>query len=174
MIRKLDLKDAEAMITCLKDSDVNYFMNIDGSKMVSTDCQEYIKKSWDDEKNYHFAIVDENDNWIGTISLKNIDKLAKQVEYASITSSSVHGKGYAFTATKEIIEYGFEKLGLNRIYLNVVDENIKANKFYQKVGFIFEGCFRKAICIKGRIYNLNWYSILKSDKKQIYKYKKET
>ncbi len=163
MIRRLELKDAEAMLACLKDSDVNHFMNIDGSKMAVSDCEEYIKKTWDDERNHHFAITDEKDNWVGTISLKNIDKVANQAEYAIITSSSVHGKGYAFSATKEIIEYGFEKLGLNRIYLNVVDENIRANKFYKKVGFVYEGCFREAIYIKGKIYNLNWYSILKND-----------
>ena len=160
MLRRLELKDAINMLECLRDPNVNKFMNIDGSKMSISDCEEYIRKSWDDNKNKHFAIVDKNDDWVGTISLKNIDNEVQQAEYAIITSSSVHGKGFALEGTKAIIDYGFKKLNLKRIYLNVVADNIRANKFYEKAGFEFEGCFRKTIKIKNKIYDLNWYSLL--------------
>lgn len=161
MLRELKECDAALMLDCLKDKDVNQYMNIDGSQMTIEDCKSFIRNSQKDFSSKHFAIVDNQNQWVGTISLKNIDLKTKASEYAIITSKEVHGKGIAFQATKEIIDYGFNVLNLNRIYLNVVQENIRANKFYLKCGFQFEGTFHQAIYIKNKIYNLNWYAILK-------------
>lgn len=163
MLRNLELKDAKAMYETICDTNVNAYMNIDGSKSSIENCENYIINANANSNFKHFAIVDEKDNWVGTISLKNIDFDVKQAEYAIITSSKVHGKGYALTATKELLDYAFNKLGLNRVYLDVVKENVRANKFYLKCGFKLEGTFRQAILIKGKVYDLNWYSILKSD-----------
>ena len=54
-------------------------------------------------------------------------------------------------------------MGLNRIYLNVVKDNARANAFYKKIGFVFEGCSREEILIKGKKHDLNWYSFFKDD-----------
>ena len=163
MIRKLQLKDAEQMFLCMSDYNVTHFMNIGGNGLTLDDCKSYIQKSLNDDKNHHFAIVDENDIWVGTISLKSIDCKTSSAEYAIITKASVHGKGVAMKATKEILDYAFNKLSLNRVYLNVLKENERANNFYKKAGFTYEGCFRKAIFVKNEIHDLNWYSILKDE-----------
>lgn len=163
MLRNLELRDAKRMYETMCDTNVNALMNIDGSKSSIENCENFIKNANANPNFKHFAIVNENDDWVGTVSLKNIDSIVKQAEYAIITSSKVHGRGYALSATREILDYGFNILGLNRIYLNVVDDNIRANKFYLKCGFTFEGKFRKSIMIKNKIYDLNWYSILKED-----------
>ncbi len=163
MIRTLKLEDASEMYQTLCDQKVNQYMNIDGKNSSVELCKDYIKKANKSLDCKHFAIVDEEDNWIGTISLKNIDHKVGQAEYAIITSSKVHGKGYAFHATFELLEYAFDVLKLNRVYLNVVSDNLRANQFYKKCGFVLEGTFRKAIYIKGHIYDLNWYSMLRQD-----------
>ena len=163
MLRDLELRDAKRMYEAMCDSNVNAFMNIDGSKSSISSCENYIKNANANHNFKHFAIADESNNWVGTVSLKNIDNTVKQAEYAIITSTDVHGKGYAYKATMELLDYAFNKLGLNRIYLDVLKDNIRANKFYLKCGFKLEGTFRQAIYIKGNIYDLNWYSILKSD-----------
>lgn len=163
MLRELKDKDYVLMHKCMSDPNVNRYMNIDGSKMKPEDCLLFIHKTRENNTSKHFAIVDDNDNWMGTISLKNIDEKTKSAEYAIITSSDAHGKGYAYNATLDILKYAFEEINLNRVYLDVLVDNVRANKFYQKCGFVFEGTFRQAIEIKGNIYDLNWYSMLKSD-----------
>ena len=157
MLRKLKEIDAERMLECMSDNIVNQYMNIDGTKMTINDCLEFIKNSDNTQNFIHYAIVDDEDNWVGTISLKNIDFIKKEAEYAIITSSLVHGKGYAFSATIEILDYAFNKLKLDRIYLNVVKNNIRANKFYQKVGFTLYETKPNVIIIKNNRYLLNWY-----------------
>lgn len=163
MLRKLNMSDALSMLECMSDSNVISLMKIDGNKLTIKDCEEFIKNSLESKSDKHFAIANDKDEWVGTISLKNIDLTVKSAEYAIITSSKIHGSGIALNATKELLNYGFNELGLERIYLNVVKDNIRANRFYIKCGFKYEGCFRKSIYVKGSIYDLNWYSILKSD-----------
>lgn len=163
MLRNLELKDAKPMLDCLKDPKVNLLMNIDGSKMTIFDCEKFIKSSLESNNHKHFAITDNYDKWVGTISLKNIDLNSKTAEYAIITASNVHGTGISYLSTMEILNYGFNVLKLEKVYLNVVKDNERANKFYQKCGFKYEGCFKNHIYIKGKIYDLLWYAILKNE-----------
>lgn len=163
MIRKLQIKDAERMCKCLSDKENVKFMQIGQEPFTNEKCEAFIEHSFS-EINQHFAIVDEKDEWVGTISLKKIDHMSLSAEYAIITAQEVHGKGYAQFATIELIEYAFSVLKLNRVYLNVLKDNIRANRFYEKCGFEFEGCARQAIRLGSKFYDLNWYAILKGDR----------
>ena len=163
MIRPLLEKDAERMSICLNDDSVTFFMPIRNRKITKDSCINFIKSSKDDKTNKNFAIVDEGDNWIGTISLKNIDYDNKEAEYAIITSNEAHGKGYAQIATKEILSYAFKTLGLNKVYLYVAVINERANKFYNKFGFKFDRVDKELIEINGKKEDINWYYLLKED-----------
>ena len=162
MIRRLLEKDAENMLQCLLDGETMRFMRLRNDRQSIENCKAFILKSFT-AQNQHFAIVNEDDEWVGTISLKNIDYEVGAAEYAIITARQVHGKGIAFLATQELLKYALFTLNLNRIYLNVVKENIRANNFYLKCGFEFEGCFRQAVRINGILHDLNWYSTLRND-----------
>ncbi|PNR91989.1 hypothetical protein HWHPT5561_09765 [Petrotoga sp. HWH.PT.55.6.1] len=45
----------------------------------------FIKSSWEDKRNIHYAIANEDDEYIGTISLKNFSYIDKKAEYAIVT-----------------------------------------------------------------------------------------
>ena len=45
------------------------------------------------------------------------------------------GKGFATFATEELFKIAKDKMGLELIYLNVYDYNIRAQKLYKKTGF---------------------------------------
>ena len=160
-MRKLELKDANKMMETLNDKSVTNTMRISLRSFSLDECKKYILNSNKDEKNIDFAITDENDNWVGTISLKNIDYIKKEAEYAIITSKDVHGKGYSQKATKEILEYAFNELKLDKVYLYVSVNNIRANKFYQKVGFIFDKCERNGLKLGNEYQDINWYYALR-------------
>lgn len=93
-----------------------------------------------------FIIVVEDDGIstdIGTIFIKNIDKSNNSGEYGIfIGEESARGKGYAKIATEQILKFGFESLGLHRIYLTVMSDNIPAIKTYENSGFVREGVMR--------------------------------
>lgn len=162
MIRPLNIKDAPKMLEWMHDQSAEVFQ-YNFKSMNINDCENFIKNIGNDDGNYHFAIVDDKDDYLGTISLKNHDKRNKNAEYAIVLHPSAKGKGVATKATDEILCYGFNELGLERIYLNVRKMNKRAISFYEKYGFVFEGTFRNSIEINGKMEDLLWYSIIKEE-----------
>ena len=73
--------------------------------------------------------------YMGTISLKNIDFEERRAEYAISCRSKAMGKGFAKAASEELFRIAAGKLGLELIYLYVCDSNIRAQKLYEKLGF---------------------------------------
>ena len=160
-LRELKIKDAPLMLEWIKDPQINRFFRFDAFSMNLHDCINYIESADSDPRTIHFAIVDDNDEYLGTISLKNIEN--GEAEYAISTRRAVHGTGAALEATRQILRYAFEELGLNRVYLNVLVDNLRANAFYRKAGFVFWFKEEKAVVINDISRDLNWYYL---DKRQ--------
>ena len=123
------------MLEWLHNDDITRYLQVGGKKATMESTQEFIKAASDESKNLHRAVVDQNDNYLGTVSLKNIDLHKKEAEYAIAMHPSALGTGASRTASQRIIELGFQSLGLTRIYLNVLESNLRAVRFYQKFGF---------------------------------------
>ena len=115
-IRKLEKKDTLNMFNWMHDIETVKYFNIDFSKKTIEDCEKFIENSFTDT-NINFAIVDDNDNYLGTITLKNIDKQNKNAEYAIVVDSKYHGKGVSNFATKEILKYAYESQRGNQLLL---------------------------------------------------------
>lgn len=163
LLRSLQEKDNIYMMEWMKDPRVNCFFRFNSENVTIESVTEFINSCAKNKTNYHFAITDNNDKYQGTISLKNIDFDAKTAEYAIALRYDAQGKGVGKFATEEILKYAFDVLKLNRVYLNVLSDNINAIKLYEKCGFVFEGEFKKHIKIKGQLKNLKWYGILKEN-----------
>lgn len=73
---------------------------------------------------------------IGSVYLRDIDREKGEAEYGIfIGESDALGKGYGTQAAKQMLDYGFETLGLQKIFLRLLEDNIKALKSYEKAGF---------------------------------------
>ncbi len=165
-LRDLEKKDAKFMYEWMSDPEVYCNFRFDPKKITIDSCKSFIENSVNDKKNKNFAIADDNDEYLGTISLKNIDMENKNAEYAIAVRKKFHGTGVSKFATEELLKYAFETLNLNKVYLNVLSENTRAIKFYEKVGFIYEGEFKEHLCINSKFKDLKWYCFLKNDYKK--------
>lgn len=161
MLRKLGEKDVDLMLEWMHDSNVNKNFSVDFDKFDYSDAIEFVENSFTSE-NQHFAVVDEQDVYQGTISLKNISYKDSNAEYAVVFRTTAQGTGFAKEATKEIIKYAFEELKLNKVYLNVLKENVRARKFYEKMGFKQEGIFLKHKFLDNKFHDLYWYAVYKN------------
>ena len=161
-IRRLEENDALNMLEWMHDLNVNCNFRFDFLKMTLDDVKKFIQNSFN-EQNQHFAIVNDSNEYMGTISLKNINRIDNNAEYAIVTRSVAHGKGLASLATEEILKYAFKELKLHKVYLNVLEENKRANRFYEKCGFRYEGMSKEILYINGKYHSLNWYSIENND-----------
>lgn len=98
---------------------------------------------------------------IGTVYYRNIDKKNNSAEYGIfIGEDEFRGQGYGTEATKMFIQYGFEKLKFNRIFLRLLADNYVAMKIYLNVGFKKEGIARKMVLIDNVYTDIIFMSML--------------
>ncbi len=173
-LRKLELKDAIGMLEWMHDPDIQKCFRFNTEEKTLDDVTEFIQTAEIipiHGKDIHLAIVDENDEYLGTISLKDYDAIAKNAEYAISLRKSAQGKGVGTEATKEILELAFDKFGFEKVYLNVLADNKAAIRLYERIGFVYEGEFRKHLFLRGQYETLKWYGMLKEE--YLAKYKKQ-
>lgn len=163
ILRKLNKKDAPFMLEWMHDSDVTYYLRNDFANMRLEDCELFIKKSESDLNNIHYAVCNNMDEYMGTISLKNINKRDATAEYAVSFRKCSIGKGLAKEATKEILRIAFDDLQLNRIYLDVLCDNKRALRFYAKIGFIKEGIWKEHFYLHGKYRDVLWLRLLRTE-----------
>lgn len=168
-LRKLKEKDAPLMLEWMHDPDIQKGFKKKMQEATIDDAIRFIKESEIPEpirtgQNMHLAIVNQNDdNYLGTVSLKNIDLENGTAEYAIITRKELHGMGIAHIATGLILKKAFLDIGLHRVYLSVYSNNTDAIKLYEKSGFKYEGEFREHFLINGEFVGWKWYGILKEE-----------
>lgn len=163
-LRNLKRKDAAFMLEWMHDDDVTEYLNTDFSMFVLEDCIKFIEYSTEKSQNAHYAIVSDDDEYMGTVSLKNIDLQTSSAEFAITVRRSAMGKGYSWYGMTKILEIGFEKYNLESIYWCVLKENKRAVSFYDK--HHFHEALDIPSTIKKRyegIGNLKWYSVLVGD-----------
>lgn len=131
-LRQLMIKDANLMLEWMHDDDVIKDLKNNFKEKTIEDCICFIKKSVNDKKNCNLAIADDTDTYLGTVSIKNINNTDKSGEFAITIRKVAMGTGCSTYAIHEIIKYGFNILGLRKIYWYVSKNNLRAIKFYDK------------------------------------------
>lgn len=133
-LRKLKEKDAELMLEWMHDKSVTEYLAKDFSSMTIENCTKFIESAQDMTKNAHYAVTDENDEYMGTVSLKNIDNEKKEAEFAITMRKTAQGKGFARFAIQEIVRKAIEEMNLELVYWDVRKSNVHAVHFYDKAG----------------------------------------
>jgi RimJ/RimL family protein N-acetyltransferase len=165
-IRPLKLNDAELMLEWMKDKELTKYMQTDFNGKNLSDALNFIISSNNQDYNteINLAITDEFDEYLGTVSLKNIDKKFHYAEFAIVIRNKAIGKGVGWFGMKEIFNKAFYELRLKTIYWCVSKSNLRAVKFYQKHNFTESFIIPLNLIEKYR--NLNdilWFSV-SSDK----------
>ncbi len=164
-LRALIEKDIEGIMEWINDNEINRFFSFDPKKITVEKEKEFIKNSQTDTT-IHLCIADENDDYLGTISLKNID--ANSAEYSIVTRRKAFGKGIGFNATISILDKAFNELGLKKVYLNVLENNIRAKKLYKRVGFKpYDGLY-SSVEIRKEKLKLEWFEINRSEYEKLW------
>ncbi len=148
VVREFTEDDIPNKIKWINDPENNTYLHYDLPL-------EYDKTlSWFENKSDNrFDFVIEYDSFpVGLVGLINIDKISLKSEfYISMGECAYKGKGIATIATKLVLQYAFGVLQLNKVYLNVDEENIAACKLYEKCGFRQEGRFEQDLWHRGKL-----------------------
>lgn len=83
-------------------------------------------------------IIEHEKTKVGLVELVEINHIHRRAEFQIIIDPAFQGRGYASTAAKLAMDYGFSVLNLYKLYLIVDKENHKAIHIYSKLGFQLE------------------------------------
>ncbi len=72
-------------------------------------------------------------------------------------------RGYATEAAAAVVRYGFEQLGLERIYAHHFVANPPSGRVLQKIGMRHEGTLRRHVLKWGERLDLEAYAVLRSE-----------
>jgi RimJ/RimL family protein N-acetyltransferase len=116
----------------------------------------------------NFAITHRREGYlIGGIGLNNIFRPASRAELGYWLGVPYWGQGYGTEAARAVVGYGFEALGLNRIYAYHVDRNPASGRIMQKIGMSYEGRQRQHVNRWGFYEDALIYGILRDEYLQL-------
>ena len=160
-LRSLKLEDAAPMLEWMHDASVVSHMGTNFASKTEADCLRFIENSLTDTENVNLAIADEDDIYLGTVSLKHMDPQRREAEFAITIRACAMGKGVSRFAMESILEQGFSQWNLRRIYWCVSPENVRAVRFYDKNGYprVDAGTLNTAHYTPEQVRTYLWYAI---------------
>lgn len=161
-IRQFERTDIPKKVEWINNPENNKYLHYDIPICVEK-TEKWFESHVGDNSRYD-AIIEADGVPVGTIGLLSIDKNNNKAEYyIAMGETSYKGKGVAKEASKLILKYAFDTLGLNRVYLHTEYDNIAAQKLFERVGFIKEGLIRQDLLSHGKYIDRYVYSCLKEE-----------
>ena len=138
ILRSLKDSDEPAIYSLRSDDITNKYLDRPKMKNIN-EAEEFIKKINDGIKLngwfYWVISLKENPELIGTICLWNFSDDKKTAEIGYELMLPFQGKGFANEALKSIIDYGFNKIGLDKIEAYTHKENVSSVRLLERNGF---------------------------------------
>lgn len=149
VLRQLDEGDYDALQAAMDDPDV---ARLTGShrEIGEEQAREWMRTRKDQTDRLDLAIVDKASGAVvGEAVLNDWDPDNQCCNFRILIGPSGQGRGLGTEATRLIVGYGIETLGLHRISLGVYAFNPRAQRAYEKAGFKAEGVLRDALLWDG-------------------------
>lgn len=161
-IRKFEKTDIPKKVEWINNPENNQFLHYDIP--ISVEKTEKWFDSHLGEDTRFDAVIEADGVPVGTIGLLDINKKDSKAEYyIAMGETEYKGKGVAKKASLLILQYGFEVLGLNRIYLFTETGNTMAQHLFEAAGFVREGVIREDILSHGKFADRIIYGFLRED-----------
>lgn len=100
---------------------------------------------------------------IGMVRMDEIDFINRSCRVGIDIFKNHRGNRYSYNGWDLVLKYCFDELGVNRVWLLVLEINDVAIRVYNKLGFVKEGAMRQAIFRGGRFLDYVMMSILREE-----------
>lgn len=145
------------------DEEVQFFTGTMNSP-TEDEIRAYVEKITEDDTRYDFLIINSKGEIIGESVINEIDEKLRCAHFRiALFKSENCGRGMGSEAIRMTLQFGFEKLNLHRIELEVFSFNQRAYQAYLRTGFREEGRKRDAVLIKGQYHDVIIMGILQHE-----------
>lgn len=143
--------DEEALLTYLRwlsDEDFNAWIVQSSNVLTYEGEKKWAARQGDNQNSRNFNIIDADTNdLVGNCSIRVNDAGTSAVLGILIGERSGRDRGLGTETMRMLRDFAFENLRVHRVELGVMDDNLRARRCYEKVGFHECGCQ----------HELDWY-----------------
>ena len=163
-LRILEETDIPLTTQWINNSEISDIMGYLPVKSLTSQIEWY-KKITNDNTRFIFAICELATNeHIGNVGLGNIDYINRHSMFnIFLVNKENRAKGIGTEVTNLILDFAFNKLNLNKVYLQTSERFREANNMYLNFGFVKEGVMRQHYYSNGKYEDKIIYSILKKE-----------
>jgi ribosomal-protein-alanine N-acetyltransferase len=166
LLRKMTLADAPDMFAYAQDPVITRYTVWD-HHTSQEDAVRFLRcvvKNYDDGVIENWGVVyKQNNRFIGTCGYFTWDPDHYRAEIQYALSREYARKGLMSEAVAEVVRFGFEVMGLNRVEAKCMLDNRASERVMQKAGMCFEGVMREGVFAKGKFHDLKVYAILRQE-----------
>jgi len=163
-LRLLEKEDLSSRVRWVNDKEVRKSLMFDWPLSISKTEKWFQNQLMDDTKINFSIIHKETGRLVGMTGLIDINIKHKRAQfYMTIGEKDFQGMRLPDENIPMVLEYAFEELGLNKVYLYTIDINDKARHVYLRNGFKAEGVLREHYFCVGQLRDLHVYSVLRKE-----------
>jgi RimJ/RimL family protein N-acetyltransferase len=163
-LRPLEKSDAATFLPWVNDSEVTRYLLLHRPINLKYE-EDFIERLGQNEENVVLGIaIRDSDRLIGGCGLNNIDSKNRSASFGIfIGAKDVWRQGHGTEATRLIVGYAFDTLNINRVWLHVSEDNDRAIRCYERVGFRREGLLRQDHYRASRYWNTIVMGVLRDE-----------
>jgi ribosomal-protein-serine acetyltransferase len=128
-----------------------------------TDTERFINSVNNSNKDQIYSIW-YKEEFAGLIGFKDTDWINRKTEIGYWLSEKMQGKGIITLCVKQLCNYAFQKMKMNRIQIKVALNNSKSQAIPVKLNFHFEGIERGGELHENKFIDLRVYSLLANER----------
>jgi ribosomal-protein-alanine N-acetyltransferase len=147
-LRPIAISDAPALFEARGDAEVMRYWDWPAQKDVAALEQiftEHVPELSSETTKWWAIALAPDGPAIGECDLSEIDTHHGRAEVGFLLARRHWGQGYAEEAMERVISYGFDDLGLQRVWARFHAGNDASKRLLEKLGFAYEGRLRSHI-----------------------------
>ncbi len=162
-LRPLRKGDMANKVRWYNDPEVNRTLLLD-EHLDLKKTLEWFDKRKGDKSRREFAVESKDGRPIGITGLIHIDPVHKTAEcFCVIGEKDWWGRGIGTEVHRLLVDWGYKKLGLDKVWADIRAENTAIIKVIGKLGFKVEGTLRQERLIAGRRIDVVRIGLLKEE-----------
>ena len=165
ILRDLNAEDAPHIFRIFSDEQVTHYYDLDtfGDLRQAEELVDRFKQRFDKGIGLRWAIVEREhpDVVVGTCGYNIWIQPSARAVFGYELARPYWRRGIMTEALEAVIDFGFERMALNRIEAVVFLENVASHRLLEKLGFEREGVLRQYEFLKGRFVDMIMYSLLR-------------
>ena len=164
--RPITADDIPDKVRLYNDKEITRYLNYEEEFSVEQSLR-WFEKVKNDPTRFENIIEDVENGKprkVGIVGLFDIDLKNRMAGfYITIGERNYQGRGIARKVTVDFLTSCFLEFQLEKIYLFTHQENLRAQRLYERIGFVREGVLRHELYVRGRFINRYYYGILRGE-----------